>query len=94
MTPVIYAEQSCSWSVNKMGANAQVSFAYLIQPINTSISVGFRYQFYKTVKSNTDQDQYTHYYDHFYGIAASVLYRIEFVRKEEKADEKEQATRG
>jgi len=89
MTPVIYAEQSCSWSVNKIGANEQVSFAYLIQPINTSISVGFRYQFYKTVKSNTDQDQYTHYYDHFYGIAASVIYRIEFKSKKEQDNDEE-----
>jgi hypothetical protein len=72
------------WSVNKVGANAHLSFAYFIQPINTSISIGFRYQFFKIVKSDSKNEDYTEYYDHFYGITASVVYRIDFEKKEKQ----------
>lgn len=79
--PRFYPYPDRRWSVDKIGANAQLSFAYLIQPINTSIAVGFRYQLFKIVKSNPGNDDYSEYYDHFYGVTASMLYRIEFAQK-------------
>ncbi len=87
MSPLFFIYPRKNWSVNKMGANAQLALAYFIKPINTSISIGFRYQFYKTVKSDTQEDQYTHYYDHFYGINASVIYRIDFEKKKDQAED-------
>jgi hypothetical protein len=90
-TPIMYTIPAEHWSVNKIGANSQLGFAYFIQKINTVITIGGRYQVYKIVRSDSDsrREQYSEYYDHFYGITASVLYRIEFGKKKgQEADEK------
>jgi hypothetical protein len=87
--PQIFPYPLRYWPVDKIGANAQVSFAYMIQPVNTSISVGFRYQVFKIVKSEPGNEDYSEYYDHFYGVTASVIYRIEFGKKKEQIEDTE-----
>jgi len=72
------------WSLHKIGANANLSFVYFIKPIHTNISVGFRYQFFKTVWSESRNEDYSEYCDHFYGLTASVIYRIDFGKKKEE----------
>ncbi len=71
------------WSLHKIGANAHLSFIYFIKAINTNIAIGFRYQFFKIIKSGSIYEDYSQYYDHFYGLTASVIYRIDFGKKKE-----------
>ncbi len=80
--------QHCS--INKIGANTHLSLAYFIKPISTNIAIGFRYQFFKTVRSAPKYEEYSKYYDHFYGITASVLYRIDFKKKKDQQIDQEQ----
>ena len=88
-SPMFFPYKDTRWAVNKLGANASLAFAYFIKPINTSISIGFRYQFFKTVKPKTDNDEYSEYYDHFYGLTASAIYKIDFGKNIDR-DEKEE----
>lgn len=81
--PIFLSYPQEHWSLHKIGANAHLSFVYFIKAINTNISIGFRYQFFKIVKSGSQYADYSEYYDHFYGLTASVIYRIDFGKKKE-----------
>jgi len=55
---------------NEFGINSSLSIAYYIVPASTTLSIGGRYQYFKTTyEDNTDD--LTH---HFYGITAAATY--------------------
>lgn len=60
------------------GYNGSVSLAYYIQSASTTISLGYRFQFIKTVndekKSDDSSDEYT---SKFYGVTLALVYSFE-----------------
>jgi len=57
---------------NEYGANSSLSLAYYIVPASTTISLGGRYQIFKTVYSNdSTSDDITH---RFYGVTLAATY--------------------
>ena len=57
----------------ELAINSSLSLAYYIDPISTTISLGFRYQFLKTwyEDENTSMDNFT---SHFYGVTLSAVF--------------------
>jgi hypothetical protein len=55
---------------NEFGINSSLSIAYYIVPASTTISIGRRYQYFKTSYEKIT-DELTH---HFYGITAAATY--------------------
>lgn len=67
--------------IYKVGCNSNINFAYWIEPIKTTVSIGFRYQVYRTIDPGKDGGQK---FDHFYGATALVMYRLPAMGVEEK----------
>lgn len=60
----------------RIGFNSTLSLAYYISKINLTMVIGGRYQFFKIIKSN-NKGAYD-WMEHFYGVTATALYRIDF----------------
>ncbi|OHD70439.1 MAG: hypothetical protein A2W19_15610 [Spirochaetes bacterium RBG_16_49_21] len=68
----------------RIGSNSTISLAWWIDQINTTLSIGFRYQMFKLLKSDpslTYVRNQLHYYEHIYGATASAIYRFDFAQK-------------
>lgn len=80
-TGVIYPENE-TFVYYRIGLNSTLNLAYFISAINTTITIGFRYQMLKMLQSDpfeiNGETPLSVLYDHFYGITAGVLYRIDF----------------
>jgi hypothetical protein len=58
-------------SYNEPGANMGLSIAYYIPEASTTISLGARYQYFKTIYDKTDNHDITH---QFYGVTLTATY--------------------
>ena len=80
-TAVIYPENE-TFVYYRIGLNSTLNLAYFIAAINTTLTIGFRYQMLKMLQSDpfeiNGETPLSVLYDHFYGITAGVLYRIDF----------------
>ncbi|MBN1533965.1 MAG: hypothetical protein JXA20_14945 [Spirochaetes bacterium] len=64
--------------VHSFGGNAVLSLAYYIDPINTTLALGFRYQYIRFLKAGGDiDDLLSNERDQFYGIFVSATYTFE-----------------
>ncbi len=70
------------------GGNASTSFAYFIEKISTTISIGFRYQALKYYQTTgmTGFMKMGGSFDHFYGATCSVVYTLDFKKMKSKKD--------
>ena len=67
--------QPTSTDYNEKGFNSNLTLAYYVQAISTTISLGFRYQlFYTDYKDNTSQ---TNQYHHIYGVILLAVYSFQ-----------------
>jgi len=68
--------------VYKIGMNSTLTLAYYVEKINTTFTLGIRYQMFKMLNTDKTIDlKLDRMYDHFYGITAAVIYRINFPDK-------------
>jgi hypothetical protein len=76
MLPSIYYPVDTNTTVHSFGGNATLSLAYYFDTINTTLSVGGRYQYIRYLKSgNTNIDAQIHSLrDQFYGVFVSAIY--------------------
>ncbi len=75
----------------RIGMNSALSLAYYVDAINTTFSIGFRYQMFKMLNTDsTTQVKLNKLYDHFYGITAAVIYRVNFPEKKTEGDDSTQ----
>jgi len=56
---------------NEYGLNSSLSLAYYIAPASVTLSIGGRYQYFKTTYEDEDIDELTH---QFYGVTAAATY--------------------
>ncbi|MFC1670818.1 hypothetical protein ACFL20_10540 [Spirochaetota bacterium] len=56
--------------------NSSLSFAYVISPINTTISLGFRYQFLKTWYEGSSES-YNDFISHIYGVTLTAVFSFD-----------------
>jgi hypothetical protein len=74
---VVNKSQESKSDIKQYGINSSLSIAYYIAPASTVISLGGRYQYYKTVYYNIDIDDWGllhDYKDKFYGITLTATY--------------------
>jgi hypothetical protein len=65
------------------GGNANIAFAYYIDPIDTTVRVGFRYQVLRYEQKNYNRgfSGVDNQFDHFFGFTCTILYTIQFKKK-------------
>ncbi|HPC42604.1 MAG TPA: hypothetical protein PL180_16845 [Spirochaetota bacterium] len=78
----------------KIGMNSTLSLAYYVDVINTTFSLGFRYQMFKMLNTDSTLNiKLNKLYDHFYGITAAVIYRVNFPEKKTEGSDSPQTTK-
>jgi hypothetical protein len=65
-----------------MGGNLSISIAYRIDPISTTLSLGFRYQFIYTFGKDRKGFDLNNKWDHFDGITLAAVYSYQLLNKE------------
>ena len=74
---IVNKKQESKSDIKQYGINSSLSIAYYIEPASTVISLGGRYQYYKTAYYNIDKDDWellNAYKDKFYGITLTATY--------------------
>lgn len=66
-----HKDTNSSSNMNEYGANSSLSLAYYIESASTTINLGGRYQYFKTVYADQNMSKQSH---HFYGVTLSATY--------------------
>jgi hypothetical protein len=67
-----------------VGANSTLSFAYVFDPISTTLSIGIRYQYLYTFGKDTRGFDLNRKSDHFYGLTVAAVYSYQTAAKEKE----------
>ena len=83
-TVIPYRQMRLVTGYNSVGANSNLSFAYHIRKASLTLSIGFRYQYLKTIGEERSGLEFDQQSDHFYGGIFSAVYSFEFSGKNSK----------
>lgn len=73
----------------KIGTNLTTGLAYYVDKAKMTFSLGFRYQMYNLLKTDPTigKQELTRSFDHFYGITAGVILRVDFSEQKKDMDQ-------